>query len=169
MDLKKIFLFIILPLTLVAGFFLLWESDEKYLRKTTLQLLKEVEAPAVRQNTVAVLRRVNKIVKHFHFDVAFQLETGGQVQKGRSAGELRPLLLIYFQRGGISEITGEELTVQKESGGSNYLVRFTALGRHGSNRVSCKVSLIWIKEKKWFIKKAEVSSCSPEVFHGSFR
>ena len=172
MDLKKVFLFVILPLIAGGALFLFFgESDEERLKKTTLQLLKSVSAPSVNQNPLALLGRVDKIGKHFHFDVEFKLETGGQVREGRSAGELRTLLLVYFKRRGseVAEITAEELTVQKEAEGSGYLVRFTARGQRGKDRVSCKVSLIWIKEKKWFIKEAEVFSCSPEFFQGSFR
>ena len=168
MTLKNPFVLLTLLSVAVGGYLLFWESDEAYLKKTTLQLLKSAEGPFTRQNPVAFLGRVNKIAKHFHFDVAFQLETGGQVRKGRTAEELRTLLLIYFKQGGVEEITAEDLTVQKKAESSDYLVRFTARGRRGKARVSCKVSLLWIKEKKWFIKEAEVFSCSPEFFQGSF-
>ena len=159
----------ILPLLVAGGFFLLWESDEKYLRKTTLRLLKSASAPGGGQNPVAFLRRVDKTAKHFHFDVIFQLRAGGRIRKGRSAGELRALLLVYFKQGGLAEVTAEDLTVQKKPESDDYLVRFTARGRRGEESVSCKVSLTWIKEKKWFIKEVEVFSCSPEFFYGSFR
>ena len=174
---SKNFRFSVIFLIIIGVFiFFFWESDEKYLQKTTLKLLKLASVPVQDTNPVALLKRVEQIAKHIHFDVRFKLQVNGQTWENRSAGELRTLLLAYFQRGGLAQITVDNLSVRINSPGqsredlpdspansstSTGHVRFKAHGLRRENKVSCEVLLVWIQEKKWFIKEIEVFSCSP--------
>ena len=150
----------------MIGVFVLffWKNDEKYLKNTTFKLLKLASVSNQETNPIALLKRVEKIAKHLHFDVQFKLQANGQVWEDRSAGEFRTLLLTYFKMGGLAQINGTDLSVQIDPKTLNGHVRFKLHGQRGEDAVSCNAHFIWIKEKKWFIKNLEVFSCSPITF-----
>ena len=143
--------------------FLFWENDEKYLRKTTLKLLKLASVPVQDTNPVTLLKRVEQIAKHVHFDVQFKLQVNGQTWEERSAGEFRTLLLAYFKNGGLAQITVDDMSIRIEDSSSPRKghVRLKVHGLQREAKISCEALLVWIKEKKWFIKEIEVFSCSP--------
>ena len=154
-------LFAVIFLIIGVFVFFLMENDEKYLQKTTFKLLNLASVPVQEINLVALLKRVEQMAKYVHFDVQFKLQANGQTWEGRSAGELRTLLLTYFKRGGLAQITADNMSIQIDSSTPKGHVRFKAHGLQGDNKVSCEAHLVWIKEKKWFIKEIEVFSCSP--------
>ena len=160
----KQYRFPLLLILIIGGvLFFFLKNEERYLKETTLKILKLASAPSQTTNVVALLKRVEQIAKHVHFDIQFKVQGNGQTWENHSASEFRSLLLIYFKQGGISHIKGEDLTVQVDPSAPIGHVRFKLLGQHGPDPVSCKVHLVWTKEKKWFIKNLEVFSCSPTI------
>ena len=158
---KNFRLFAVILFIIGVFVFFFWESDEKYLKKTTLKLIKLASIPVQNANPVTLLNRVEQIAKHIHFDVRFKLQANGQIWEDQSAGEFRNLLLVYFKRGGLTQITADNMSVRMDPSTSDGHVQFKAHGLQRENKISCEVFLVWTKEKKWFIKKIEVSSCSP--------
>lgn len=158
---KNLRLFAIISFIISVFIFFFWENDEKYLRKTTFKLLKLASVPVQDTNPVTLLKRVEQIAKYVHFDVQFKLQANGQVWEDHSSGEFRTLLLIYFRRGGLTQITADNMSVQVDSSTSTGHVRFKVHGLRRENKVSCEAHLVWIQEKKWFIKEIKVFSCSP--------
>lgn len=157
---------IYLLLILIAGgiLFFALKNEERYLKNTTFKLLKLASSPPQTTSTVALLRRVEHIAKHIHFDVQLKVQVNGQTWESHSANEFRSLLLVYFKQGGLSQIKVEDLAIQMDPSSPIGHVRFKLHGQHGSGPIACKARLMWIKEKKWFIKKVEVLSCSPSPF-----
>ena len=151
---------------LLSAVFFFWENDESYLEKTTLDLLNRLSLSAPIKNNRALLKRLESVGRHFHFDVNFKFHVNGREWKGRSSGELRSLLAVYFKQGGFSGIRGDALSVQVDSSLEirTGRVTFKFHGLREKDPVSCEVRLEWIKEKKWFIKTVEVFSCSPVRF-----
>lgn len=143
-----------------------WENDEKYLKKTTFKLLKLASVSKQETNPIALLKRVEKIAKHIHFDVQFKLQANEQTWEDRSAGEFRTFLLTYFKMGGVSQITGEDFSIQMDATTPlpQAHVRLKVHGKREESSVSCEAYLLWIKEKKWFLRNLEVSSCSPITY-----
>ena len=162
--LKNPQLIILICLIIGSAIFFFLQNDEAYLKKNTLKLLKLASVSNQETNPIALLKRVEKIAKHLHFDVQFKLQANGQVWEDRSAGEFRTLLLTYFKMGGLAQINGTDLSIQIDPETLNGHVRFKLHGQRGEDAVSCEAHFTWIKEKKWFIKSLEVFSCSPITF-----
>ena len=183
-----------------AGALLLWLAlsffggDARYLKKTSGKLVRLASAPPAAGSLpdVAILRKVEKIARHIHFDIRFRAEFKGRAHEGKSLNEARSFLLAYFKRaGGAGQnksggalFETEDLTVRllpRPSGqnqpGQNeaaaaapgakapkraetsFQIRFQRQGRF----FKCRLIWGWIKEKKWRIKTAELSSCSEEA------
>lgn len=149
---------ILLSLWLAWSFF---QSPESYLKKKTRYLI-EMASAGSSVSDLSMLSHVSKMAKYIHFDVHLKAEYEGQIYKAKSLNEFRSLLFSYFKyRDSREKVEYKNLNVSVEKSGKKALVSFDALFKRNEVRVFCKAFLGWVKEKKWYVKKIEVSSCSP--------
>ena len=146
---------------LAVSFF---RGDERHLWKTSEKLIQLASDPRSLPN-MAILKKTERITKHIHFDIRFRAEFQGRVQEGKSLNEARSFLMAYFKSKINKGFAAEDLSVRllpsaKNRPGKRAETSFSFRFQREGRRFKCRALWGWIKEKKWYIKTAEVSSCS---------
>ena len=161
---KKTWIFFFL--VLLGSLYLLFRTDEQYLESTTRELLSLASVSSPMGKTVKTLKRVEKIVKHLHFNVNVQLKFNERMWQARTVNELRSFLMLYFSKMEFLQLKDSHFLVQieKTNEGKKGDVTFQVHGSQKEASFSCSIKLIWIKKPKWFISNIEVFKCSPISF-----
>ena len=71
-------------------------GDKRLLMKASQELIDLASAPAP-PSDIAILKRVEKMARHLHFDIQFQAELDGRVYEGRSLNEARSFLMGWLK------------------------------------------------------------------------
>ena len=151
---------------LVCFSLLLWfvwrftQSPEKCLRKKSQNLI-ELSSIEDTKGTNLIFSRISKISKFIHFDVYLKSEYKGQTYTAKSLNEFRSLLFTYFKQESAGKVTYENLSVTMEENQKKGTVNFDIFFERSREKIFCKALLDWIKEKKWYVKRIEIFSCSP--------
>ena len=156
---KKIVLVLFLGVSLFFGLSVFFQSEEKRIKKKTLKLIQLVSINTG-ESDIALLRRLSKVAQFIHHAVELKAEYEGGIYKVKSLGEFKSLLMAYFKEKGTGTLDYEELNVEMFDNNERAEVRFSAVFERKNQFVKCAAFLIWIKDKKWYIKNIEVSSCS---------
>lgn len=159
-------------LILMAGIagvvFFFWpESDEEYLKKTTLKMIDLLVAPLESSNMASVVGRVRRVTEPMHFSVNFEISQNSQVVfKRESAASIRSMVGAYFgakEKLTLESVKEENLIAQvlKESNDKKTgNVSFLITGQTESAGMSCQVQMDWKYEKKeWRIYYIKASEC----------
>ncbi len=145
--------------------FFFWpESDEKYLKKSTLKMIDLLVSPLDSSDMSSLVGRVRKVVEPLHFSVQFEVSQNGRVLfKRESAADLRSLTGMYFKSEGrlaLKNVKEENLTVQlSEENGKSAQVNFSITGQSQSRPLSCRVRIDWKYEKDWRIYHIRAFDC----------
>lgn len=154
---KGIGLLIGLSLLVFLAYKLL-DSPEKYLKRKTQKIISLVSEKHTEIN-LHLISKVSQIAKYIHFDVHLTAEYEGQVYTAKSLNEFRSLMMSYFRLNSKGTTDYKNLAVQVKKNKQEGLVTLDGLFEKQGRKTHCKVLLVWIKEKKWYIKKIEVSEC----------
>ena len=146
---------------LIAGWFV-WkwlQSPETLIKKKTQKLiaLGSRKSPS---SEIGLISKVSKMDKFIHFDVRVKAEYEGQIWTAKSLNEFRSLLFTYFKQGTTGHLSYKNLTVELKEGNKEAVVKLDTFFEKGKESISCKTLLEWLKEKRWFIKKIELTSCT---------
>ncbi len=151
---------------LIAGSFVLFQNDEKYLKKHTIKLLHIVSPSSTPSSTATMFRKIHEIAKYMHFSVEYEVKTEQYFYKNQSLANLRSALAGYFKqpdknwRINIPSAKELNVTISKSEENKTAEVSFTVKATQGNKKLSCNSLINWIKEKKWLIHKIKVFSCS---------
>ena len=136
------------------GGFKFFQGPEKYLLKKTKHLIF-LGSQVGNSISLSSSMKLSEISKYIHYDLQLEAEYEGRVYKARSLNEFRSLLMAYFKAKVTQKLEHEDLRVElkdEKTGEVSFSVTF-----HNINTVwTCKVLLIWIKDKKWFIKNMNI-------------
>ncbi|MDE0519005.1 MAG: hypothetical protein OXH36_05580 [Bdellovibrionales bacterium] len=98
-SMNKNLLYVLLVIALLVGVsFYFFQSDEKYIKKTTVTLLKLATPSSSPLSTPAILKRVNAMSKYIHFSVQYEIHINGHIYQDSSLADLRSSMLIYFRK-----------------------------------------------------------------------
>lgn len=154
---KKIIGFSLAFIVLAFAIYKLLESPEKYLKRKTRELISMVSVQKTKSQ-MGLISKISKISKYIHFDVRLKAEYEGRIYKAKSLNEFRSLLMSYFRLNSTGKMEYKNMSVQMEDDKQG-IVAFDSWFERLEKKVHCKTLLEWIKEKKWYIKKIEVSFC----------
>ena len=159
-------MYILLIIAALIAAFYFFQSDEKYIKKTTVKLLKLAVSPATPLSTTAMLNKTNTIAKHIHFSVQYEVNINDHVYQDRSLADLRSSMLVYFRQPNNWQVdipVKQEINVKIDSSEGNKTAEafFNIKIEKENKKASCNALLHWIKEKKWLINQIKVFSCSP--------
>ena len=156
---KKISFFVLA----ILAFFIIkpyFQSEKEWIKKKTQDLI-QMTSSSGGGSDIAFLQKVSQITKFIHFDVRLRVNYEGRLWTAKSLNEVRSLFLLYFREKSSSEKIGySDLTVQMSENKKKAEVRFSVLFKRLERDWVCQAFLEWIKEKKWYIKQIDVSSCS---------
>ena len=150
-----------------AVFFFWPESDEDYLKKTTLKMIDSLVAPLESSNMASVIGRVRQVTEPMHFSVKFEVSKNDQVVvKRESAAAMRAMVGSYFgakEKLKLQSVKEENLTAQvlKESDEKKTAqVSFLITGQAEGASMSCQLKMDWKYEKKnWRIYHIKAFDC----------
>ncbi len=160
---------ILIILVGIAGavYFFFLESDEDYLKKTTLKMIDLLVSPLDSSNMASVIGRVRKVTEPMHFSVKFEVSKNDQVIFEReSAAAMRSMVGSYFgakEKLTLQSVKEENLTTQvskasdeKKTGQVSFLIT----GQADSASMSCQIKMDWKYEKKdWRIYQIKAFDC----------
>jgi len=151
-------------LALLAGIagavFFFWpESDEEYLKKTTLKMIGLLAAPLDSSDMSSVIGRVRQITEPMHFSLRFEVSQNDQVIFQReSKASIRSMVGSYFgakEKLTLDFLKEENLAAQVLKKGSDEKtgqVSFLITGQAEGASMSCQVEIDWKYSKKvWHI------------------
>ena len=151
---------------IVASFYFL-QSDEKYIKKTTVKLLNLVVPSSPSLSTTAILKKVNTMSEYVHFSVQYEININGHVHQDSSLADLRSSMMVYFRKFGnnkwqVDVPAKQEINVKIHSseGRKTAEVSFNIKVAKEGKKASCETTLNWIKEKQWLIHKIRVFNCN---------
>lgn len=160
---------ILILLAGIAGaiYFFFSESDENYLKKTTLRMIDLLVAPLESSNMSSMIGRVRQVTEPMHFSVKLEISQNDQVIfKRESAASIRSMVGSYFgakEKLTLESVKEENLTAQvsKESDGKKTgQVSFLITGQAEGASLSCQVKMDWKYEKKdWRIYHIKAFDC----------
>lgn len=164
---KKQIIKFILPaviIFLIVSFFFT-QSDESYLKQTTIKLIKIADPAASHKTELVVFRKINEAVKHIHFSVQYKVDLGDYIYKDRSVAELKSLMFTYFKQSKdvkITMLSEKDIAVNIDTTQKDKTAKlnFPIMAHKENENRSCEVSLFWKKEEKWLIHEILVSKCS---------
>ena len=166
MDFFRNFKLLFFLVGIVALSIFLWpESDEAYLKKTTLKIIDLLVSPLDSSNKASMIGRMRKITDPIHFSVKFEVfQNEERVFKRESEASLRSVIGAYFgakDKITLEAVKEENLVVQvfeeKEKRGE---VSFLITGKVQGTDMSCQVKMDWkYEEKKWYIYFIKASEC----------
>ena len=136
------------------------QSPESYLKKKTQKVITMISNTKANSD-MALISKVSKVARFIHFDVRLKAEYKGQIWIAKSLNEFRSLLFSYFRQEKTRKLDYKNLSVNMTESNRQALVKFDAFFGRQAGNIFCKVSLKWVKEKKWYIKSIEVLSCVP--------
>ena len=138
--------------------YVFFQNEERYIKRQTEKLIQKASFKT-HQSDIALLRRVSEIAKKIHVRIQLKAEYEGKLYETNSLNEFRSLLFAYFKIRSKEILEYKNLTVKRGSGKNHFLVYFDFLFKRIEKQMICKALVEWIKEKKWYVKKIEVSSC----------
>ena len=146
----------------ILAFFIIkvyFQSEEKWIKKKTQKLI-QMASSSGEGSEIALLQQVSKITKFIHFDVRLKALYEGRIYEAKSLNEARSLFLLYFRHKSNEKIGYSNLKVEIIEKKKKAIVTLSVFFKRIERKFVCQAFLEWIKEKKWYIKKIEVSSCS---------
>ncbi len=150
---------------LVGLYFFLQPNDEKYIKKTTLQIIDQMVQPANTSKMAAILRRIRNITEPMHFSIKVIFSRNNEVIfKENSVSQVRTLLGSYFKnqpRFRLKTLKQDDLNFSIQDSGNQKTAQLSFLlqGGRQERSYSCKVRMGWRHEKDWKIYKIEGSKC----------
>ena len=155
---KKFLIFLLAGILFSFFIWKFFQSPEKHLEKKTKALIKLAE-PGGLGSQMQILSQVSKISKHIHFNIQLNAEYEGQTYIARSLNDFRSLMFSYFKYKSGEQLDYKNLriVVDKKQGTAKFDIFF----KRNKKNIFCQAFLVWIKEKKWQVKKIQVSSCAP--------
>ena len=154
--------FIVITGVVLAFAWKFFQEEERWLKRKT-QTIIHIASSTGSKADIALLGRVSKIAKYIHFDVRVQAEYEGGVYKAKSLNEFQSLLFAYFKEQTTGVLDYQNLNVKMGANKKQALVTFDAFFKRSGKDIFCKTLWEWIKEKKWYIKKIEIFSCSSKT------
>ena len=149
---------------LLAGWFgWKWLQPPETLIKKKTQKLIALSSRTGPASEMGLMSKVSKIDKFIHFDVHVKAEYEGQIWTAKSLNEFRSLLFTYFKQGSTGQLSYKNLTVDLKEGRKEAIVKFDTFFEQETGAIFCKTLLKWLKEKKWYIKNIELSSCTQQA------
>jgi len=172
MVLKNVKVLILLAGIAGAIYFLFLESDEDYLKKTTLKMIDLLVSPLDSSNMSSVIGRVRQVTEPMHFSIKFEVFQNEQVLfKRESSASMRSMIGAYFgakEKLTLHSVKEENLTAQvlKESSEMKTgQVFFLITGQAKGSSVSCQVKMDWRYEKKnWRIYHIKAFDCQGAIY-----
>ena len=162
---------ILIIILISGGVWFFYPSGHKaYLQKHTLYLLK-MARPMPQTSDLMILRRVQQMAGHIHFDVSLKAEVLHHHLEARSLNRLKSLLMSYFKSPppGFSfqnpapqdmHISlSQKNNTQAGEADLGAEVRFPLALKKDTKQMTCQVRSKWIKQKNWQVKKIHVSEC----------
>ena len=149
------------PVLVIGAFFFL-QSEETRLKKKTLKLILIFSHSTPSATPLALLRKTQKVVKHVHFSVEYQVQAGSKTYQNRSLNRLRSDLNSYFKHGKsknshIEIPSKKDITVSLSPNQKTAKVNWTQLISYKEQKLSCQVVVNWEKEKSWLIHQIQAS------------
>lgn len=144
--------------------FLFFQDDKKHLEKTLHKMVDLLNQPTL--TDMSKLKRVEALGKHLHFNIKFHININQNTYSGRSLNQIKSLIFAYLRSRPLRDFSVSQLntTQDKNKSTQNNLPQYTMLFDmqflENNKHFTCKNTLKWIKEKKWYLKTIEVSSCS---------
>ena len=158
---------------LAVGCFFVWkiaQTPQRYLKKATLDIIKTAqEAKALeaggKQSSLVEYKqmagRIERIIRHIHFDIIVKAEYEGQTHASRSLNEFRRLLSLWFAKKVVSEWSYKGLSIHVEESQTKAQAHFNISFKKDQKQSDCKVVFKWLKEeKKWRVKNIALNACS---------
>lgn len=136
-----------------------FQNEEQWIQKKTKKLIQLVSSTQ-QGSEVALLKKASKITRFIHFDVRLKVEYQGSVYARKSLNEVHSLLFLYFKQKISEKLEYGELNIRMSKNNKQADLSFPLSFKNSGQSVFCQAFLKWIKEKKWYIKEIEVSSCS---------
>ena len=152
---------LIIPL---IGYFFFFQSDEAYLKKKTIKLIKMVDSHYIQNTHMAILKKVSEAVKYIHPSVRYTFDLDDRFYENHSLEELRALMFTYFKQSKkvkIDTLSERDIHISiSETENKKAEVSFPINAVQEHKKLSCKAVLVWVHEKKWLIHEITVSRCS---------
>lgn len=160
-------------LILLAGiatavyFFFFLESDEDYLKKTTVKMIDLLASPLDSSNMSSLIGRVRQVTEPMHFSIKFEVSQNDKIIfKRESAASMRSVVGGYFRakdKLALHSVKEENLTAQvvKESSEKKTgQVSFLITGQAEDSSMSCQIKMDWKYEKRnWRIYHIKAFDC----------
>lgn len=162
----------ILMLLLAVGaagtiYFFFLESDEEYLKKTTLKMVKALTSPVESTNMLSMTNRMQPLLEPMHFSIKFEVFQNNQVTfKRESVASMRSVIISYLrdiEKLKLNSVKKENITAQVSKENKNEKtgqVSFLITGQTENADMNCQVQMDWkYEKKKWRIYYIKAFDC----------